>query len=1234
MNIEEQPPEGQPPEEQPPMPDDDDAALNAALLARVFRLAGRESSKPEKFGYGNFERWMKKFETCAVANFWDDAAKRRIMPTLLKDRAWVVYEQCADEDIRTYEQLVERLARVFGTNTREKRLQANLALESRRWRATESFEEYGRELERLLIRAMPAVDAQTKEDLLIRHFVRGLPQSLRRDLERNPKETFQQTIEKAGDLHLIEMREQEEGREVYAGGPWDKERRGREHRAAAVVQVYEDLPERMARMENILTKFVEGKESATRATAEAKPPGEKFDRGFRCGQSGHFVGDCTHAETRRCFVCRSVGHIARNCPERDRRGEEHRDGGREPARTTGTTHTVSVLVVDADDGKTVAACPTGGSLVALGEIGETDTSFLIDTGASISLCPLSFADADAIAPLGPTDTVRTVGGTALPVVGKCVMPVHLENLETTHEFWITSVELRSPLLGLDFMKPRGMNVDLKDDVLHWEGGAARLIVPSTQKEYLVALAEDVELEANSRIIAPGKIIDVHGRNVVRTGDRLIEPRREFVAKRNVAVARALVNGDTGKVPVQMMNITGQAIRLKKGTRVGVLEETDEYVAMLGHGEEVEPTSGRTSPVRGRSRKRKFRQRPPSQEKFAAMFEWDESTISGDDRRRIEDLLWEFHDTFANGPDDVGRTDVVTHSIDTGSATPVKQAARRIPHAMRSIVDAQIEQMVENGIVQPSSSPWASPIVIVRKKDGTYRFCVDYRRLNAVTVKDSFPLPRIDETFDALSGAIYFSTLDLASAYWQVGVAVADVPKTAFVTSRGLFEFTAMPFGLTNAPATFQRLMERVLRGLTFEHCLVYLDDILVFSRSIDDHVAGLRKVLERLREAGLKAKPSKCQFGRKTMDYLGHVVSTEGIAPQENKVKAVREFPVPKNPTVVRSFVNLAGYYRRFIPKFSSIAKPLFDLLRKGDEFTWTDECRAAMDSLKAKLTEAPILTFPRFQERFYVATDASNTGLGAVLFHKIDRKESVVSYASRTLSEAEQKYSVVEKEALGLVWAVNHFRVYLLGRPFTLITDHCPLKWLKSFKDPTGRIARWLMILSEYQWDIEHRKGREHGNADGLSRRRTEGAGPETADVDGGQRLEELLPPLAEGRAEGGEVEEVNAVGLLPRWTMRELAEMQAEDSLLGRVQQLLKDGKEPQSKQWKTTSAERIFKQVFGTLHLREGVIFRRVDVRTGALTEAKCVLVAPKIIVRDILHDAHDVLGHMGETKTFER
>ena len=194
------------------------------------------------------------------------------------------------------------------------------------------------------------------------------------------------------------------------------------------------------------------------------------------------------------------------------------------------------------------------------------------------------------------------------------------------------------------------------------------------------------------------------------------------------------------------------------------------------------------------------------------------------------------------------------------------------------------------------------------------------------------MPRIDETFDALSGAIYFSTLELASAYWQVGVAVADVPKTAFVTYRGLFEFTALPFGLTNAPATFQRLMKRVLRGLTFEHCLVYLDDILAFSRSIDDHVAGLRKALERLREAGLKAKLSKCQFGRKTLDYLSHVVSTEVIAPQENKIKDVREFPVPKNPTDVRSFVKLAGYYRRFITKFSTIAKPLFDLLRKGVE--------------------------------------------------------------------------------------------------------------------------------------------------------------------------------------------------------------------------------------------------------------------------------------------------------------
>ena len=304
------------------------------------------------------------------------------------------------------------------------------------------------------------------------------------------------------------------------------------------------------------------------------------------------------------------------------------------------------------------------------------------------------------------------------------------------------------------------------------------------------------------------------------------------------------------------------------------------------------------------------------------------------------------------------------------------------------------------------------------------------------------------------------------------VAEKDKPKTAFTTTRGLYEFNVMPFGLTNAPATFQRLMDRVLNGLTYEQCLVYLDDVIVFSPDFDAHLKHLNAVFGCISDAGLKLKPSKCMFGREKVDYLGHVVSAKGVSVQPQKVKAVTEFPVPTTVTQLRSFLSLAGYYRRFIPRFSLISSPLNELLKKGQQFVWTDKCQEGFETLKARLTSAPILAFPLLDRPFRLATDASGTALGAVLSQLTDAgDEVVIAYASCTMSREERKYSTIERDGLALVWAVKHFRVYLWSREFTLVTDHCPLKWLKSMKDPTGRIGRWLLLLEEYPYTIEHRR-------------------------------------------------------------------------------------------------------------------------------------------------------------------
>ena len=305
----------------------------------------------------------------------------------------------------------------------------------------------------------------------------------------------------------------------------------------------------------------------------------------------------------------------------------------------------------------------------------------------------------------------------------------------------------------------------------------------------------------------------------------------------------------------------------------------------------------------------------------------------------------------------------------------------------------------------------------------------------------------------------------------------------FFSNGGHFEFQVMPFGLTNAPATFQRLMDVVLRGLTLDSCLVYLDDVLVHSRTFKEHLCRLRAVFERLRTAGLKLRTEKCQFVRSEVPYLGHVVSAEGIATDPTKVDKVRNWPNPRTKTEVRSFINFAGYYRRFVPGFSTIAAPLHNLTTGHSKFTWTTEAERAFATLKEKLTEAPVLAFPRFSEQFRLKTDASDVGLGAVLSQIIDGHERPIAFASKKLSATETNYSATKKELLAIKWGTAHFDPYLLGAPFVVVTDHRPLFHLNTMKHPAGKVGRWLHTLSQYTFTVRYKPGRLHVDADALLR-------------------------------------------------------------------------------------------------------------------------------------------------------
>ena len=422
---------------------------------------------------------------------------------------------------------------------------------------------------------------------------------------------------------------------------------------------------------------------------------------------------------------------------------------------------------------------------------------------------------------------------------------------------------------------------------------------------------------------------------------------------------------------------------------------------------------------------------------------------------------------------MGRTNLVKHHIKLTDPIPFKEAYRRIPSQMYDEVKAHIQEMLDFGAIRPSNSPWASAIVLDRKKDGRLRFCIDLRRLNSRTVKDAYSLPKIESILDSLLGAKIFSTLDLKAGYWQVEMAEECKAYTAFTCGPlGFYECNTMPFGATNAPPTFQRLMHDCLGDLNMRWCIVYLDDIIIFSDSKEEHLKRLEAVFQKLAAAGLKLKPSKCFLFREEIEYLGHVVSGTGISTNPKKVEAVAKWPTPKTVYDVRSFLGFVGYYRRFIKDFSKMSKPIREVITgledqskrtaKKTQIEWTEAANSAFGTLKELCTSTPILAYPDYQLPFILHTDSSSEGLGAVLYQKQEGKLRVIAYASRSVSKTEANYPAHKLEFLALKWAVcEKFREYLYGaKTFDIYTDNNPLTYVLTSAKLDACGQRWVAKL------------------------------------------------------------------------------------------------------------------------------------------------------------------------------
>ena len=412
--------------------------------------------------------------------------------------------------------------------------------------------------------------------------------------------------------------------------------------------------------------------------------------------------------------------------------------------------------------------------------------------------------------------------------------------------------------------------------------------------------------------------------------------------------------------------------------------------------------------------------------------------------------------------------------------PISKRPYRMPPNELVELKKQIGELEEKGFIRPSISPWGCPALFVKKKDGSLRMCVDYRPLNEVTIKNKYPLPRIDDLFDQLTGATVFSKIDLRLGYHQIKIRAGDIPKTAFTTRYGLYEYTVLPFGLTNAPASFMQLMNSVFMEYLDKFVIIFIDDILIFSKSEEAHANHLRLVLEKLREHQLYAKFTKCEFWLKEVAFLGHVLSAKGVAVDPSKVQSVLSWEQPKSVTQVRSFLGLAGYYRRFIENFSKHAKPMTELLKKEKKFEWSSDCEKSFRELKNRLTTAPVLILPDIHKDFEIFCDASRQGLGCVLM----QDGHVVAYASRQLRPHELNYPTHDLELAAVVHALKIWRHYLIGNRCELYSDHQSLKYLFTQPDLNLRQRRWLELIKDYDVGLNYKPGKANVVADALSRK------------------------------------------------------------------------------------------------------------------------------------------------------
>ena len=690
---------------------------------------------------------------------------------------------------------------------------------------------------------------------------------------------------------------------------------------------------------------------------------------------------------------------------------------------------------------------------------------LLDPGAEVSLISRRVYDSLQIKPklLKHNLNLATAGNTPLHVDGYSDFKFTVGDLSMSHKFYVVRNLNRNVIIGLDWLKSRGVRVyhDLSCIRVH---------------ETYIPLVDDIHVASIARIKVKVKIppqtahiCQCQVRNhpsILTEKDYEVSPYENASLQTEPGLLMTNIVAKLSRnrrIPLLLINTTNKTLSIKRGTPVARIRPlgVSEIASAIQADKDSQISSKHTN-------------------------EFNKVDVPLEHKSGIIKLLDKNADLFAKTDADLGHTDTVRMKIDTGSNLPIKMRPYRVQLNNRKVIDKAVDEMLEAKIISRSRSEWSFPVVIVDKKDGSKRFCVDFRKLNKITKLNSYPLPVIDDILALLGKARYFSSLDLKSGYWQVLMDETDKEKTAFTCHRGLFEFNVMPFGLTNAPAIFQELMNRVLEGLT-NFSVAYLDDILIYSETLTDHLRHIQSVFDRLREHNLRLKLKKCSFLKKGTNYLGFVINENGIQPEHNKVNVIRSLSPPTSVRDVRSFIGMCSYYRRFIPKFSQIAEPIIVLTGKYAKFKWGPECQIAFDKLKDALVQLPLLSFPDQRLPYTLYTDASDKCIGACLTQVLEESGSKVErpiyYLSHRLSDTQTRWSTIEKEAYAIYYSLQKLDHYLHNAEFTIKCDHLPLKYLLESPIQNKKISLWALSIGGYNCKIEYLAGTDNSVADLLSR-------------------------------------------------------------------------------------------------------------------------------------------------------